>query len=104
MAHGLLYTFKKFKLAIENDKCATNKIILNRLCLLFGAHVVLNFGTTTAENGLLLPNHIQSLKILKENLLELIRPELAGLLDSFMIPEKMIRSALAKGNPYQNYL
>jgi len=38
---------------------------------------------------------------LKENILNKLRPQLVGLLDSFLMPEHLIRSALAHGDPYQ---
>jgi hypothetical protein len=62
--------------------------------------VVLNYSGTIAEGGFLLSSHITALVRLKEKLLEQIRPELTGILDSFMIPEDYLRSAFTKGNPY----
>lgn len=64
-SHGFLYTFSKFKEAIQNDTNPSNKTILTALCLLFGAHGVLNFSGAVTEGGFLLPNHITSLMRLK---------------------------------------
>lgn len=100
MSHALLYTFSSFKKAVEADTSPKNKKTITNLCLLFGVYYILNLSAPIAEGGFLLPNHITSLLRLKEMLLELIRPELAGILDSFLIPEHLIRSAFSKGNPY----
>jgi hypothetical protein len=86
MSHALLYTFTHFKSAVENDKNTKNKSITNALCLLFGTHIILTLSGSIAEGGFLLSSHITSLIRLKEKLLEKIRPELAGILDSFLIP------------------
>jgi len=37
-------------------------------------------------------------------LLQKLRPKLIGLVDAFGFPEHLIRSELARGNPYENYL
>jgi hypothetical protein len=37
----------------------------------------------------------------KEIILKRLRPQTAGLLDSFGIPEKYLRSEVISGNPYQ---
>jgi hypothetical protein len=42
--------------------------------------------------------------LLKESILERLRPKLIGLVDGFGYPEHLIRSELAHGNPYENYL
>jgi hypothetical protein len=63
--------------------------------------MILTHSAAVAEGGFILPVHISSLMRLKEHLLDKIRPQLAGLLDSFLVPENLIRSALAHGDPYQ---
>jgi hypothetical protein len=70
------------------------------LCRLFGANTVLSNSIAIAEGGYILPAHITGLIQLKEKLLEEIRPNLVAILDSFLIPEGYLRSAFAKGNPY----
>lgn len=65
MSHSLLYTFSKFKKAVEEDRCTENKKIINALCLLFGAHIILNLSPPIAEGGFLIPNHVSSLLRLK---------------------------------------
>lgn len=101
ISHALLYTYSRLKAAVEQNKNANNKAIVYALCLLFGVHSVLNHANAIAEGGFLVPDHITSLLRLKEKLLEQIRPELAGILDSFMMPEQLVRSAFASGNPYE---
>lgn len=101
ISHSLLYTYSSLKAAIEQDKNTANKSIVYALCLLYGVHSVLNHANAIAEGGFLVPDHITSLLRLKEKLLEQIRPELVGILDSFMMPEHLIRSAFASGNPYE---
>jgi hypothetical protein len=101
MAHSLFYTFENFKNAVERDINPKNKEILTDLCLLFGAHTILNNSPAIVEGGFIQPAHLSSLMRLKEELLNKLRSQLIGLLDSFVLPEKIIRSALTTGDPYQ---
>lgn len=101
ISHSLLYTFSALKSVVDQNKNDKNKGIVYALCLLFGVHSVLSYANAIAEGGFLVPDHITSLLRLKEKLLEQIRPELVGILDSFMMPEHLIRSAFASGNPYE---
>ena len=41
------------------------------------------------------------LKELKEEMLAKLRPHILGIVDSFGIPDKFLRSALITGNPYE---
>lgn len=100
VSHALLYTFTNFKKAVELDKCDKNKSITQALCLLFGVHTVLYSSASIYEGGFVLPKHNTSLLRLKQRLLQQIRPELIGILDSFLVSEGYIRSAFASGNPY----
>lgn len=101
ISHSLLYTYSSLKAVVDQNKNDKNKAIVYALCLLFGVHSVLNHANAIAEGGFLVPDHITSLLRLKEKLLEQIRPELVGILDSFMMPEHLVRSAFASGNPYE---
>lgn len=101
MAHSLFYTFENFKNAVERDSNPKNKEILTDLCLLFGAHTILNSSPAIVEGGFIQPAHLTSLLRLKEELLDKLRTQLIGLLDSFVLPENIIRSALTTGDPYQ---
>jgi len=65
MGHGLLYTYSKFKEAVEADTNASNKATITALCKLFGSHIVLSNAGAIAEGGFIAPNHITSLIRLK---------------------------------------
>jgi hypothetical protein len=53
------------------------------------------------EGGFVCPVRFGQLQEQKEVLLKVLRPLTAGLLDSFGIPDKYLRSELVSGNPYQ---
>lgn len=52
------------------------------------------------EGGFICPIKYSLLSEEKEGIFNRLRPVVVGLLDSFGIPEKYIRSELAKGQPY----
>jgi len=48
--------------------------------------MILTNSAAVAEGGFILPTHITSLMRLKEHIIDKIRPQLVGLLDSFLVP------------------
>ena len=63
--------------------------------------MIFDFSASIIENGQISSEQMQGLRELKEVLLRKLRPAVIGLVDSFGIPDKYIRSALIKGNPYE---
>lgn len=104
--HGYLYTYECFMeriMQFRNEKC---KQIVNDLCLLFGTNTLLGprVSEVLIEGEYLSQVQIESLLLLKEDLLARLRPKLIGLVDGFGFPEHLIRSDIAKGNLYENFL
>lgn len=52
------------------------------------------------EGGFICPVKYNLLNDEKEKIFNRLRPIVAGLLDSFGIPDKFVRSELVRGNPY----
>ena len=98
--HGHLYIFSYFKKALENDGSVNNREVIKNLCMLFGTSIILKNSLPIIEGGFITPDQISALKNFKELLLEHIRPHIISILDSFMIPENFINSALIHGDPY----
>ncbi len=75
----------------KNVKC---RELVGQLCLLFGCNVVLQstISAVLVEGGFLTDKQIESLMLLKETILERLRPKLIGLVDAFGFPEHLIRS------------
>ena len=73
---------------------------------MFGANTILNsnISSVLVEGGFVSQVQIESLLLLKESILDRLRPKLIGIVDAFGYPEHLIRSELAHGNPYENYL
>lgn len=63
--------------------------------------MLLNSSVSLIENGQIRFEQMESLREQKQSLLEKLRPATIGLVDGFGIPDKYIRSALIKGNPYE---
>ena len=102
--HSIYYTFNSFKEAINHEKDERIKEIATQLCLLYGSNLILIHSFPLIEGEYISNHHIGSLSKLKEHLLKKLRPNLIGLVDSFGIPDRFIRSALISGNPYEvNY-
>lgn len=63
--------------------------------------MILGISVAVVEGDFILATQVNSLMRLKEHILDKIRPQLVGLLDSFLVPETLLRSALTSGDPYQ---
>ena len=101
MVHSAYYSYNSFREAIVMEKDERVKIILEQLCKLFGINMVLAHCGTIASGAFITKEQIATLKMLKEELLAKLRPNLMGIVDGFGIPDKFIRSALISGNPYE---
>lgn len=55
MSHALFYTYDHFKKAVDSDTSKVNKKVVNNLCLLFGASVVLKNISPIIEGGFIRP-------------------------------------------------
>lgn len=99
--HSVYYTYNCFREVIVMEKCERVREVVVQLCKLYGVNQILTHSNPIIEGGFLTQPQIATLSELKEILLKTLRPHLIGLVDAFGIPEKFIRSALAKGNPYE---
>lgn len=99
--HGIYYTVDTFLTAIDNEQNLEIKATLTDLCQLFAINQVLRLAEPIVEGGFVCPVKFSQLQGEKEILLKKLRPLTAGLLDSFGIPDKYLRSELVNGNPYQ---
>lgn len=76
-------------------------MVLIQLCKLYGISCFLQYCSPVIEKGLVSKEHILSLNECKEQLIGLLRGNMVGLVDSFMIPDSRLRSHLTTGNPYE---
>ena len=69
IAHGLLFLFKNFNKAVQEDRNEKNGDVIRNLCLLFGASTIIQHSTVTVEGGFLTPEQLSALRNYKEFLL-----------------------------------
>lgn len=98
--HGVYYTVNAFIEANDRELTPEIKPLLNDLCKLFSIGQIQRLSEPILEGGFICPNKWRLLNDEKEAIFSRLRPIVAGLLDSFGIPEKYIRSELARGQPY----
>ena len=77
-------------------------MVVLKLCKLFGIHHLLYDSTILLQSGCLSRSDISVLKKTKEELLKELRKEIIGLVDSFVISETGLKSALTYGDVYKN--
>ena len=99
--HSLLYVFNNFRKALDKDTSIYNKAVSTNLCLLFGINSILKYSGPIIEGGFITPEQLESLANFKEVLLEKLRPHVARIVDSFLLPKSLIQSALTQGDPYE---
>lgn len=102
--HTLVYTFRAFAEKIDAEIASPQlKIVLQRLCMLYGIEKILEHPLGLVESEYLSSKQFVWLRQRKEELLEEIRPDAIGLVDAFGYPDNTIRSALGvyDGNVYE---
>jgi acyl-CoA oxidase len=104
--HGVYYTVDAFIEAINREQTPDIKPILADLCKLFSINQIQRLSEAVLEGGFICPVKWTLFNDEKEAIFTRLRPIAVGLVDSFAIPEKFIRSELARGQPYHvsNYL
>jgi hypothetical protein len=98
--HGVYYTVNAFIEANERELTPEIKPVIEDLCKLFAIGQIQRLSEPIIEGGFICPIKYQLLADEKEGIFNRLRPIVAGLLDSFGIPDRFIRSELAKGHPY----
>ena len=74
------------------------------MCKLFAIGQIQILAEPIIEGGFVCPRKWSRLDNEKESALKNIRPHTAIILDSFGIPDKYLRSEVANGHPYENFL
>jgi len=107
-AHIDFYTFRSFyeKINTEIDPVNPLRIVLSRLCALYGIEKLLANPLGLAESGYLNSNQVRMLRERKLELLEEIRKDAIGLVDAFDYPDNTLQSALGvyDGNVYETLM
>lgn len=98
--HSVYFTYNCFHEAIILERSEEVREVVLQVCKLYGVNQILTHSGPIIEGGFLTHSQLADLIKLNAMLLKSLRSNLIGLVDSFAIPEKFIRSALAKGNPY----
>lgn len=105
--HINYFTFRAF--ADKINKQVTTpalKIVLQRLCMLFGIEKLLSYPLGLTESAYLNAKQFMMLRERKEVLLEQIRPDAVGLVDAFGFTDNTLMSALGRydGNVYETLM
>ena len=106
-AHTAVYTYKAFFERINSVvKDPALKVVLQRLCVLYGIEIILRHPLGLVESEYVTPKQFKLINQRKQALLREIRPEVIGLVDSFGYPDNTLRSALGQydGNVYETLL
>ncbi len=98
--HGVYFTVNAFVEAIEKEQTYEIKPVITDLCKLFAFGQIGRLSEAIIESGFICPVKFGLISEEKEKIYHRVRPSLVGLLDSFAIPDKYIRSELVRGNPY----
>lgn len=106
-AHMSIFTYRSFYEKINNEaKSPALKVVLQRLCMLYGIEKLLLHPLGILESEYISPKQIVLLKEKKNVLMEQIRPDVLGLVDAFAYPDNTLKSALGlyDGNVYETLL
>jgi len=97
-AHTVYFTFKSFLDDIPSAKEEKSRVVLKRLCELYGLHQLIKFPLGLLESGFVKPEQVKLLKLRKEKLLELVRPDALGLVESYMYNDNNLKSAIGRSD------
>ena len=106
-AHTSAFTYQTFYDKINRDaKSPALKVVLQRLCLLYGIDKLLAHPLGLFESEYVSPKQISLLGERKEALLTEIRPDAIGVVDAFGYPDNTLASALGvyDGNVYETLM
>ena len=98
--HAVIFTVNAFVGDIEAETNASTKPILSDLCKLFSIGQIQRLSAPIIEAAFICPTKFSLLEEEKQRIFARLRPIIVGLTDSLAIPEKYIRSQLARGHPY----
>lgn len=102
--HGLYFTIDAYIKALNLELTPEIKPLLNDLCKLFAINQIHRLSEPIIEADFICPVKFGLLADEKNAIFGRLRPVVVGLVDSFGIPDKYIRSELAKGNPYNVFM
>jgi len=106
-AHTTVFTYQAFSDKINRDvKSPALKVVLQRLCTLYGVDKLLTHPLGLFESEFMTPKQVTLLGERKETLLEELRPDVIGIVDAFGYPDNTLRSALGvyDGNVYETLM
>lgn len=106
-AHTSVYTYHAFLQRIESEiKCPNLKRLMQNLCLLYGVQKLLEQPLGLLQSEYLTGKQSILLEDKKGELLEIIRPDVVGIVDAFGYPDNTLRSALGvyDGNVYETLM
>ena len=98
--HAVIFTVNAFVGDIESEPRPSARPILEDLCKLFSIGQIQRLSEPIIEASFICPTKFSLLQQEKQRIFARLRPIVVGLTDSFAIPEKYIRSQLARGHPY----
>jgi hypothetical protein len=98
--HAVIFTANAFVADIDAETHPSAKPILNDLCKLFMIGQIQRLSSPIIEAAFICPTKFALLEEEKQRIFARLRPIIVGLTDSLAIPEKYIRSQLARGHPY----
>lgn len=98
--HAVIFTVNAFVGDIDAETHSGIKPILNDLCKLFLIGQIQRLSAPIIEAAFICPTKFALLEEEKQRIFARLRPIIVGLTDSLAIPEKYIRSQLARGHPY----
>ncbi len=98
--HAVIFTVNAFVGDIDAETHPSTKPILNDLCKLFMIGQIQRLSSPIIEAAFICPTKFALLEEEKQRIFARLRPIIVGLIDSLAIPEKYIRSQLARGHPY----
>jgi len=106
-AHMSVYTYHAFMQRIESlIKSQNLKTVMQNLCLLYGVQKLIEQPLGLMQSEYLSTKQFTLIQDKKEELLEIIRPDVVGLVDAFGYPDNTLRSAIGTydGNVYETLM
>ena len=98
--HGLYFIISELTSAVNSLEKQPIQSLMIQLFKLFSITHLQRLGEPIIESGFICPVKWVLLDQEKEEALRIVRPHVAVLLDSFGMPDKLLRSEVIQGNPY----
>ena len=102
--HGIYFSTHEWVELIKKEQNNDIKTLMTHLCKLYVITQLQRLAEPVIEGGFICPVKWSLLHVEKEVAMKEIRPHVAVLLDSFGIPDKLLRSEVVRGNPYESFL